>query len=95
VIRPIKAASCDELSNPLVNAPGVFSCVYEDGARSMHEQGSQVLVALLGDPPHLDMAPLEYCLGTKPSQAANWRPCLKSVALPTVATTALADHHAN
>ena len=34
------------------------------------------------------LPPLEYWRGTSPSQAANWRPFLKSWPLPTVATKA-------
>ena len=36
------------------------------------------------------LPPVEYCRVVSPSQAANWRPELKSLASPTVATTALA-----
>jgi hypothetical protein len=36
------------------------------------------------------LPPEEFWRGTSPSQAANWRPLLKTFALPTLATNALA-----
>ena len=40
--------------------------------------------------PRRAFPPVEYWLGVKPIQAANWRPFLNSRALPTVATMASA-----
>ena len=41
-------------------------------------------------PPNRSLPPDEFCLGTSPSQAANWRPDRKTLASPTVATSAVA-----
>jgi hypothetical protein len=40
--------------------------------------------------PSFDFPPLLYCDGVSPSQAASWRPFLKSWALPILATSAQA-----
>src|SRR5262249_29529208 len=41
-------------------------------------------------PSSVVFSPVGCCRGTRPSQAAHWRPCLQSVASPTAATSAVA-----
>ena len=42
-------------------------------------------------PNNRDLPPLDLCLGTSPSHAANWRPFLKQDWSPTAATRVLSD----
>ena len=49
----------------------------ENGARSMNEQRAQIESPRLLIPSSRARPPLDCCLGTSPSQAANWRPFLK------------------
>ena len=54
----------------------------DDGSGAMYKQGPQVLAAALADAHHYGRSPLECWRGTSPSQAARWRPFLKSAPLP-------------
>src|SRR3954451_16129474 len=60
------------------------------GACAVHQQAPDVAVAALGDAPSRSLPPLDRCCGTRPSHAANWRAERNSLALPTLATTAVA-----
>ena len=55
-----------------------------------HEKTAEIGIALFADPPRRSLPPDEFCRGTRPIQAANCRPDLKSDASVTVAAIALA-----
>jgi hypothetical protein len=63
----------------------------EDDVGGLDEEGPQVLIATFGDPTELGAAAGRFllCFGTRPSQAAKSRPCLKPLPVPIDATTAL------
>ena len=57
---------------------------------TQYQERSEVTVAILCDPPQVVLATRAVCPGTRPIQAQNWRPLVKSCPLPIVAAMALA-----
>src|SRR5262245_45948524 len=57
---------------------------------TIDQKPAQILVAALGYPPRRCLPPVEFCRGTRPSQAANSRPLRKPLGSTTVAAMAVA-----
>jgi len=74
------------------DASGVlFSTSFaKNSSGSVDQKRTQVPITALTDPKQSRLPPLDLCLGTSPSHAANWRPFLKQDCSPTAATSAVA-----
>jgi hypothetical protein len=59
--------------------------ISDDSQGAGHQQLPQIAVTLLGDATQLLLAPLEFCRGTSPIQAATSLPDLKAAGFGTVA----------
>ena len=86
-------AMCQALAGLLDPGPqgthGRGGAPLEDDVGGLHKQDSSVLVPRLEILPSLVRSPVNSCFGTRPSQAAKSRPCLKPLPVPIAATTAL------
>src|SRR5260364_374543 len=74
----------------LLNPPTGSLCAGQHTARTMNQQCAQIGIPRLLIPSSLTFPPEPVCFGTRPTQAANARPDLHALALPIVATAAVA-----
>ena len=64
--------------------------IADDRQRARCKQAAQIAIALLADTAEPVLAPLECCLGTRPTQAEKCRPDRKALGSGTLATRAVA-----
>jgi hypothetical protein len=76
--------------HPCANWRSVSLDAVDRSSGTMHQDLAQVCFAGLLMPIKRALPPVEYCLGTSPSQAANSRPFRKAAPLPIAATMAVA-----
>ena len=76
--RAVITATRSQRERPARQAIGLLPRTLQHGTRTDHQQRAQVRIAAFGDTPELGLPPVEYCRGTKPSQAANCRPFANS-----------------
>jgi len=67
---------CETLNYREQKAPHTDGCI----PPVANQERAQVGIPSSPDAQQVGLAPLEYCLGTSPSQAASWRPLSKLLA---------------
>ena len=72
--------------------PGAMDLgIADHGERACREQPAQIAIALLADTAKPVLAPLEFCLGTSPTQAEKSRADRKALGSARLATSAVAS----